>query len=440
MGNSFSFSSTKTQPENTHTPSEIIDYIASNYILSMDFINLRKLMHKKYCDKLVVLTSDIMDKYLTELDVDYLDTKLNVNHERVNFLKKQDGSKLDIKDNDKKRRVCLGIAKFYIKIAHVFASIITTINPVYSYKDINQNIIKVPFYKKNEIPLESLPTAKLEHEGLCQNRINSLQSSSKTQEERLLFPEDKEKDEINVSPKMCSINSKMDGTIKSMVDEPGIPELMQLYYDDLFDYTTGKFNGMSDETKTEYLEDLAHFYVFFTGNEEVPPNITKFSDIKLKDYNKQFYCESSNANKSYKSDKNDVPARRELFEKYAENLKLMIQNANMIQTELLKIIDQMFLYEMPDTTQNVHAAHNTHNTHNAIRIHPKLTDKLLQELSISARELIIKLYLTCEMNYANGLKIYEAIVESSIVSTGQKRIDNLEKTAKKIYVPSELPK
>lgn len=429
MGNSFSFSSTKTQPENTHTPSEIIDYIASNYILSMDFINLRKLMHKKYCDQLVVLTSDIMDKYLTDLDVDYLDTKLNVRHERVNFLKKQDGSKLDIKDNDKKRRVCLGIAKFYIRIAHVFASIITTINPVYSYKDINQNIIKVPFYNKNKIPIESLPTAKLEHEGLCQTRINSLQSSSKSDEERLLFPE--EKDEINVSPKMCSMNTKMDGTIKSMVDEPGIPELMQLYYDDLFDYTTGKFNGMSDETKTEYLQDLAHFYVFFTGNEEVPPNITKFSDIKLKDYNKQFYCDSANANKSYRSDKNDAPARRELFEKYAENLKLMMQNANMIQTELLKIIDQMFLYEMPPNIQS-----NQHT----IRIHPKLTDKLLQELSKSARELIIKLYLTCEMNYANGIKIYEAIVESSIVSTGQKRINNLEQTAKKIYVPSELPK
>lgn len=435
MGNSFSFSSTKTQPENTHTPSEIIDYIASDYILSMDFINLQKLMHKTYCDKLVVLTSDIMDKYLSELDVEYLDTKLNVTHERVNFLKKQDGSKLDIKDNDKKRRVCLGIAKFYIKIAHVFASIITTINPVYSYKDINQNIIKVPFYKKNEIPAESLPTAKLEHEGLCQNRINSLKSSTKSDAERLLFPE--EKDEIDVSPKMCSMNSKMDGTIKSMVDEPGIPELMQLYYDDLFDYTTGKFNGMSDETKTEYLQDLAHFYVFFTGNEEVPPNITKFSDIKLKDYNKQFYCDSANANKSYRSDKNDSPARRELFEKYAENLKLMMQNANMIQSELLKIIDQMFLYEMPNVSDGPNGVQSNHHT---IRIHPKLTDKLLQELSKTARELIIKLYLTCEMNYANGIKIYEAIVESSIVSTGQKRINNLEQTAKKIYVPSELPK
>ena len=99
--------------------------------------------------------------------------------------------------------------------------------------------------------------------------------------------------------------------------------------------------------------------------------------------------------------------------------------------KLLKIIDQMFLYEMPPNIQS-----NQHT----IRIHPKLTDKLLQELSKSARELIIKLYLTCEMNYANGIKIYEAIVESSIVSTGQKRINNLEQTAKKIYVPSELPK
>ena len=39
---------------------DIIDYIATYYILTMDFKSLSKLCEKEYCDKLVVLTSDII--------------------------------------------------------------------------------------------------------------------------------------------------------------------------------------------------------------------------------------------------------------------------------------------------------------------------------------------------------------------------------------------
>lgn len=34
------------------------------------------------------------------------------------------------------------------------------------------------------------------------------------------------------------------------------------------------------------MKDLKLFYTAFTGNETMPSEITKFSDIKLKDYNK----------------------------------------------------------------------------------------------------------------------------------------------------------
>ena len=39
--------------------SQVLDYIATYYILTMDFKSLRKLYDKDYCDKLVILTSDI---------------------------------------------------------------------------------------------------------------------------------------------------------------------------------------------------------------------------------------------------------------------------------------------------------------------------------------------------------------------------------------------
>ena len=69
MGNSSSKtneSSTNKQFDNFY---EIIDYIATYYILTMDFKSLSKLSEKEYCDKLVVLTSDIIQKYFNDLGI-----------------------------------------------------------------------------------------------------------------------------------------------------------------------------------------------------------------------------------------------------------------------------------------------------------------------------------------------------------------------------------
>jgi Asp-tRNA(Asn)/Glu-tRNA(Gln) amidotransferase A subunit family amidase len=43
---------------------EYLDYVVPTYyILTMDFVSLRKLYDKEYCDKLVILTSEIIEKY-----------------------------------------------------------------------------------------------------------------------------------------------------------------------------------------------------------------------------------------------------------------------------------------------------------------------------------------------------------------------------------------
>ena len=67
MGNTSSTSNTKTnnekQFENFY---QVIDYIASYYILTMDFKSLSNLSNKEYCDKLVVITSDIIKNYFND--------------------------------------------------------------------------------------------------------------------------------------------------------------------------------------------------------------------------------------------------------------------------------------------------------------------------------------------------------------------------------------
>ena len=123
---------------------QIIDYIATYYILTMDFKSLSNLSNKEYCDKLVVITSDIIKNYFNDIEITYLAQRIkngeevnDLTKENVMFVNKDQLEGLDIQNDSKKsikkKRVCIGIAKFYVKIAHIFASIVTTINPEYTY-------------------------------------------------------------------------------------------------------------------------------------------------------------------------------------------------------------------------------------------------------------------------------------------------------------------
>jgi hypothetical protein len=123
---------------------QVIDYVATYYILTMDFKSLNNLSSKEYCDNLVVITSDIIKNYFNDLQITYLAQRVKngeevneLSKENVIFVNKDQLESLDIQNDAKKtikkKRVCIGIAKFYVKIAHIFAAIVKTINPVYIY-------------------------------------------------------------------------------------------------------------------------------------------------------------------------------------------------------------------------------------------------------------------------------------------------------------------
>jgi hypothetical protein len=69
---------------------------------------------------------------------------------------------------------------------------------------------------------------------------------------------------------------------------------MDLYLDK-YDYTSGTFIGMTDETQRQYKKDLENFYRVFTGNSDMPPTVQQFRDIKLKDFHKLEACSGPNA-------------------------------------------------------------------------------------------------------------------------------------------------
>ena len=391
MGNKISGFKKSEQHDNNN---EIIDYIATNYILTMDFENLKKLNDQQYCDKLVVLTSDIIDRYFTPLEIINLEQRIKsgvVTKENAVFINKDDLNSMD--NTDKKKTLCISIAKFYIKISHIFAAIVMTLNPVYTYTDSQGNQISVSLYNKNKIPANA--DRVIQRFNICENRLNSLSYKWN--------PVLK-----NVHPKMCDINFKSDNTnkkVKSLADEPGIPELMELYYDDNYDSSTGKFTGMSAKTRALYMKNLEMFYKIFTNNEKMGPDIKSFSDIKLRDYHNNPNCSEDGAYRmNYDSDGSS------LFAEYATNLKKMMSQANTNQTKLMDILNKMFV------TQK-----------NKIRINPKLSELMLDEIVVETRTLILNLYLGCEKDYARGLNIYEAIVEKKIFDSSKNQIRKLKK-------------
>jgi hypothetical protein len=438
---------------------QIMDYIATYYILTMDFNSLKKLYDKEYCDKLVILTTEIIEKYFTNMEITYLaedikngfinkgnenenGNKGTLQKDKVLFFNKDNLKDIDIQDPIKKKRVCNGIAKFYIKIAHVFATILTTINPIYIYKDEEGNTVKANVYNKGKIPKDVQPDIyKL---NICDNRINALK--------RNLNLNAGPNEPITVHPKICSFNIKQNersyldkeregikenrgtGTEsgrteynpeKTLDDEPGIPELMELYYDDKYDYETGKFSGMTEKTQAQFNENLNYFYNIFTDGKTRPENVKKFSDIKLRDYHLKPECQGSSpafetVGKGTLSD--------DLFKKYAENIKKMIRQTNSNQELLLKILNKIFAYtNEPQTGKKM------------IRINPLLTEGGLHEVVIETREIIVKLYLTCETDFTVGIKLYEAIVEKMIFETAQKQIKTLNKMSDKLVTEGDIP-
>ena len=418
MGNISSNNSKNSSEKSFDNFYDIIDYIATYYILTMDFKSLSKLSEKEYCDKLVVLTSDIIKKRFTDLEITYLSQRIkeglqvnNLSKEKVSFINKDRLDDLDISNDTnksiKKKRVCIGIAKFYVKIAHIFAAIVMTVNPVYTYKDETGQTVKTSLLEKDKIPKKS--ERKLFKLNICDNRIRALKKEQKN---------DNITKDVTLQPKICNFNETKTGLDKTLADEPGIKELMNLYLDDNYDYSNGTFTGMSEDTKKVFLKDLKLFYTAFTGNEIMPPEITKFSDIKLRDYKKRASCQGENP---VLKQKYTLNLKDKLFVDYASNIKNMISNAAENQSKLLDIINEIFTYVI-----------DSYSGKKVIRINPNLTDELLQKCIEKARRFIIQLYIKCETDYIDGVKLFEAIVEAKILETTEKQIKNLELETKKI--------
>ena len=169
----------KEKPSQKNLP-DVINYLASNYILEQNFQDMVNLRDAKYCNDLVILTSDVIGEYLNNQQVKYLAQRTRegavvneIAEDQLLWVKEKDFKNLDVRTNVPKKRLCIGIAKFYVKIAHLFGAIVTTVNPTYTYKEnITGKKITVSLQNKKLIP--SYATPKLNRINICTERINAL--------------------------------------------------------------------------------------------------------------------------------------------------------------------------------------------------------------------------------------------------------------------------
>lgn len=429
MGNQVSqANSSNKDDDKIKTLPQVVDYIATNYILTQDFRDLEKLSDSHYCDKLVILTSKVIGQKLNAMEVEYLAQRMEqgvemnkMTKDKVIYLNNKNMSKLDIRNPTAKRRRCIGIAKFYVKVAHLFAAIVSTINPEYSYINKDGQKERVGLLNKRKIP-DNVET-KLVKNGLCSKRINALINHRD-------FENINDKEDITISPNFCTMNQRSNGEIKYLKHETGIPELKQLYYD-VYDYDQGGFKNMSEEMKTKYEEDVKRFYKAFTNSDDVPENIKNFSDINLREFHKSKGCQKNGEEKGIYTKSYTGSLKDKLFSQYASQVKTMMETANSSQDKLLGILDELFAFSF-DKVENK----------KKVIINPSLNETGLQKLVDDARGIIVDLYINCENDFVDCLKTYEAIVEAQMLRTTQKQLDSLKEMSENYntnYKPGPIP-
>ena len=452
--------------------SNILDQLATHYILTQNFQDMKNLSNKTYCDKLIILTSDILKDFLNEREISYLSHRVEkglpinkMNKKKLLYLdtnKDPKGSyltKLDIKDKVNKDRMCKGIAKFYIKIAHLFSALLKAINPLYTYTDTTGNVHFLSIMNKSKIPPGA--NVSLVENSLCSRRAKALRFKNIDQNIKINLSK---VCKMNQTQKETTFTSDPDDPVawgekktsdKNLGDEIGVPELEKLYWDD-YDYTNGKYVGMTIANNKLYNQHLKIFYDRFSGNDycsnltefdsckeqsnrctwygnackpksfekwskeiqEKEKRTPKFSDIPLTNFNNRPSCkdETSPWRQNYVGEKD-----KNLFKAYADNLTKMLKTAQDNQQAILGILNDIFKWSKKEGQSN-----------EFITLNPELTEETLDKLIIKARNLILELYFTCEKDFKDGLKIFEAIIKERFLKNTMARSKDLEEKANKL--------
>ncbi len=440
-----------------------LNEIATDYILGQNFQDMIRLTNSKYCNDLVIITSKILKKSFFSNQIQVIYNKISESDMR--HMSYVSGSN----QKEQTKKMCIEIAKYYVKIAHLFAAIMTTLNPVFSWRssasssravlsphvpdeqkpgvqgiegmegveDLSSTIEKTTLENKHYIS-QMAKDVKIENLNFCNSRIADLMDMDELgdllQDESITNAVNGQQpvSEIKIKTKLCSSNlnnvSNIVGDssggirkVKTVYDLPGFAELSRLY-NDKYNVSKGRFDKMSAKSREEKKRNIDLLYTLFTGNPNTPTDIRSFRDIPLHSFSDTADCSTpgSMLNKTYVGNTKD-----KLFVDYVEQVKRMIYESNMTRNMLLEVIDSIFI---TNTLKESDATEDESGTKMKYIIDPNLTYEELNNLIDETRKIILKLYVNCEKNFIHTLKILQAIIEAQMLETGQRQIRELERT------------
>jgi hypothetical protein len=382
-----------------------MDMIAGNYATTLNLHQMSHLTNPDFCSNLTIISSDNIAKNLSSTEISFLEQRLEKgipidkmsDDKIIHFHNKN----LDITNPTKKKRMCIGIAEFYIKVSHIYAAIFKTIQPVYVYKDHAGNMLSFTLEEKHKIPKNV--SYETTYVNFCNQRLQALVNKHHYNDS----------DEVmEVQPEFCNINlNSKDGSTKNISQLVGMPEFEKLFFD-VYDYDKGAFRSMSTSMQTEYDDALQTFYTTFTGSKDkMPENIKRFKDITMKDYHNGKGCKVDGTLKQ----KVVGSLKNKAFQEYGEQLKKMLDESNKKQDSILDIISELFSFIKDDVTGK-----------ESVIIHPTLTNATLGKIGEKARRLIKEMYIECETNFFTSLMKYQMIIVSRGKELQEKQIHNLE--------------
>ena len=313
MGNSLSYQNAESNNEENENKQEIksinkdnlvdlIDKIATDFVLQQNMLDMIRFTDKNYYDKLIILTSSIMKKELTDLELGILQDRVlhSVNHNtndinnednmqnnHIYFTNSDQLKRISLIGEKEKQKALYLISKFYIKIMTVFSAITSIIDPQYVYEgnDGKKKYFHLKDFNDFAMVDKELDTIRLDQlynpMSFVRKRLNILKNKMDSSNEN--------SEQITLTPgeKFCQSNDSMNVS----KTEIGIKELDALYFDE-FDYDTKSWGKMSSSMKKKYERDLTKFYRIFTGKKTRPSSVATFHDIESLEFHKLYRCQT----------------------------------------------------------------------------------------------------------------------------------------------------
>lgn len=439
---------------------KVMDDIASEYILTMNFSDMLQLQNPDKSKNLLILTQNIIMKELEKHNLTY---NKEIRDAMSNTEQKEEATVFTatreelagLKLSPKTHQILAdALARKYLKIANIFAAIFVVLHPEYETEvcdksstsnSSNENKKKArickPFNKTKSEKKKQMYYMRENPKGtpiqnFCHKRLQTLIGHGTSE-----LNANNSKG-ITVAPTVCDFgkNLKDDQPLK-FSEEPGILELNDLYYDE-YNPNTKDFTERSPEMKEKLKKDATAFFEAIVG-------------MKLENYNKRLKKRNPGANPKVVESFEDVTMRTlydtegclpisdnitdvssleelkssgigsyrqkyvgddKLFRNYGEHLKTMKDNAEKNYLALSSVIEVIFV-------QN----------NNSYRIRQGIKESEIDSMIQQTRELISKMYIQCAEDFRIGVTLFKKIVAQAI-SDQQKKILNTHKDSVTVAV------